>query len=537
MATKDSDLSDKSLQRHLLPQDVRPKHYKLVLEPELPSSASTVQGSKENLYFQGSADIELEVISPTSSITLHAVDLDLNKITLRLDSNRSIQVTQVTFDKAQETATIHFTESLPVGKDVCLNLWFKGILNDKLIGFYRSTYKTQSGETRYMAASHFEPNDARRAFPCWDEPAIKAKFDITLVAPAELDCLSNMSVVSERVNDNGKKEVHFEETPLMSTYLLVFIVGEFDFIEGRTPEGVRMRVYTSKGSSYLGRFALQVGIDSLSFFTRFFDIEYPLPKMALVAIPDFATGAMENWGCITFREITLLIDPEKSSTHARSLVAEVVAHELAHQWFGNLVTMEWWTHLWLNEGFATWAADLAVDHLFPDWKIWMGFVSSTLAAAMKLDSLESSHPIEVEIKKASDVNEIFDAISYNKGASVIRMLANYLSLPVFQRGLQVYLKSLCYKNATTDDLWNILEQVSGKPVFSMMSLWTRQVGYPLIQLEKRTAGEFLLKQTRFLSNGKQDKENSSYWIVPIGYILSTSPHEVKYHVLQSKSEK
>jgi puromycin-sensitive aminopeptidase len=528
--------------RNLLPQTVKPKLYKLQLEPELEFSEQNGAQDKKDLKFQGKADIEVEIISPTNCVTLHALDLEIVQATVEIDKSRLVKAESVRCDNEQQTASVVFPETLSPSQHIIIHFEYTGILNDQMVGFYRSSYKGPHGETRYMATTQFEPTDARRAFPCWDEPAIKSVFEITLIVPPDRDCLSNMDPVSQHINESGKKVVQFQKTPIMSTYLLAFIIGEFDYIEDKTKQGVHVRVYTLKGSSELGRFALQVAVKTLSFFAEFFDIAYPLPKMDLVAIPDFAAGAMENWGCVTFRETALLIDPANSSTVARSRVAEVVAHELAHQWFGNLVTMEWWTHLWLNEGFATWAADLAVDHLFPSWGTWLQFVSSTFSAALRLDSLESSHPIEVEVKKAGDVNEIFDAISYCKGASVIRMLANYLSLESFQKGLQVYLKKFSYKNAATDDLWNVLEEVSGKPVFSMMSLWTRQTGYPVVQCSYEQKGRWILEQCRFLSSGyKQSNtssggENSPLWIIPIGVISSSQSREPHYFLLKESKE-
>eukprot|EP00871_Galdieria_phlegrea_P002558 jgi/Galph1/3302/GphlegSOOS_G1969.1 len=544
-AASNTDKSIRSTEksnRMLLPQTVRPKHYKLFFEPELefpsqPSTNSEGQSGKKDLQFQGSVDIALEVNSPVDTVTLHALELDLKEAWLTVNANKKVTVKNISYDEEQQTATLHLTEPLKSGNDVSLHIDFVGTLNDKMAGFYRSSYKSSSnGDTRYMATTQFEPTDARRAFPCWDEPAIKANFEITLTVPPDRDCLSNMNAVSEHINEKGKKVVRFEKTPIMSTYLVAFIVGEFDYIEDTTKEGIRVRVYTLRGSSHLGQFALQVAVKTLSFFAEFFDIAYPLPKMDLIAIPDFAAGAMENWGCVTFREVALLIDPSNSTTLSRARVAEVVAHELAHQWFGNLVTMEWWTHLWLNEGFATWAADLAVDQMFPSWGTWMQFVSSTFAAALRLDSLQSSHPIEVEVAKAGDVNEIFDAISYCKGASVIRMLANYLSLESFQKGLQVYLKRFSYKNAGTDDLWNTLQEISGKPVFSLMSVWTRQTGYPVIELKPSENNKFYLSQQRFLSSGAMEQDTDSVWFVPISYISCSNSTQVKSYLLKKKEE-
>lgn len=293
---------------------------------------------------------------------------------------------------------------------------FNGQLNDQMRGFYRSVY-TVNGEERTLAVTQFEATDARRAFPCWDEPALKAVFEVTLVVPRDRVVISNMPPSHTELEEGGLKTVRFAETPMMSTYLLAFVVGEFDHVETRTAEGVAVRVYTPVGKAEQGRFALEVASRTLSFFQDYFEVAYPLPKMDLIAIPDFAAGAMENWGAATFREILVLVDPQESSAATRERVATVVAHELAHQWFGDLVTMEWWSQLWLNESFASWISYLAVDHLFPEWQVWKQFVFDEYARAMTLDGLESSHPIEVEVNHSREISEIFDAISYSKGAS------------------------------------------------------------------------------------------------------------------------
>ena len=301
----------------------------------------------------------------------------------------------------------------------------------------------------------------------------------------------------------------------MSTYLLAFVVGEFDYVETETAEGVTVRVYTPVGRREQGRFALDVAARTLSFFHDYFGIAYPLPKMDLLAIPDFAAGAMENWGAVTYRETAILVDPEESSAGTRQRVAIIVAHELAHQWFGNLVTMEWWTHLWLNEGFASWIEFMAVDHLFPEWDMWTQFVYSDFGRALSLDGLKSSHPIEIEVRDPKQISEIFDAISYSKGASVIRMLAAYLGADTFRSGLRRYLERHQYANATTEDLWQALAEESGKPVKQIMDTWTKQTGYPLLSVNMNQ-GEVELHQTRFFLSGVPNRDDASRWSVPLG---------------------
>ncbi|CAM0951104.1 unnamed protein product [Alopecurus aequalis] len=359
---------------------------------------------------------------------------------------------------------------------------FNGTLNDQMRGFYRSKYEYK-GKARNMAVTQFESVDARRCFPCWDEPAFKAKFKLTLEVPSELTALSNMPVADTTVA-GPIKTIRYQESPLMSTYLVAIVVGLFEYIEGVTSKGTRVRVYTQVGKSSQGKFALDVGVKSLNLYKDYFGTPYPLPKLDMVAIPDFAAGAMENYGLVTYREVALLFDDKSSSASSKQDVAIVVAHELAHQWFGNLVTMEWWTHLWLNEGFATWLSHLAVDSFFPQWNIWTQFLDST-TAALRLDSLQESHPIEVEIHHASEVDEIFDAISYDKGASVIRMLHSYLGADRFQE--------------------------SGEPVKDLMATWTKQKGYPVINA-KLKGNDMELEQAQFLLDGSS---GPGMWIVPI----------------------
>ncbi|KAM3274990.1 hypothetical protein ACQJBY_043768 [Aegilops geniculata] len=354
---------------------------------------------------------------------------------------------------------------------------FTGILNDQMRGFYRSKYQYK-GKERNMAVTQFESVDARRCFPCWDEPAFKAKFKLTLEVPSELVALSNMPVANATFA-GPIKTVRYQESPPMSTYLVAIVVGLFEYVEGMTTKGTRVRVYTQIGKSNQGKFALDVGVKSLNLYKDYFATPYPLPKLDMVAIPDFAAGAMENYGLVTYREVALLFDDKSSSASSKQNIAITVAHELAHQWFGNLVTMEWWTHLWLNEGFATWMSHLAVDSFFSQWNIWAQFLDRT-TTALRLDSLEASHPIEVEIHHASEVDQIFDAISYDKGASVIRMLQSYLGAERFQKAMASYMKKYAYSNAKTEDLWAVLEKETGEPVKDLMTTWTKQKGYPVI---------------------------------------------------------
>ena len=501
-------------ERVLLPSAVRPERYHVRLAPDL-----------VNCTFSGSERVSLAVKSATMRIVLHATELEFQSVGL-LQNGKESKPERIELDEKEETAAFVFAEPVSTG-DATLMVEFTGKLNDQMRGFYRSAYRL-AGEERVMAVTQFESTDARRAFPCWDEPAVKAVFEVTLVVPQDRVAISNMPAEHTEVCDSGQKVVRFGATPVMSTYLLAFIVGELDAIETQTKEGVTVRVYTPVGKQEQGRFALGVAARTLSFFEEYFAIPYPLPKMDLIAIPDFAAGAMENWGAVTYRETAILVDAEHSSAATRQRVAIIIAHELAHQWFGNLVTMEWWTHLWLNEGFASWIEYLAVDHLFPEWEIWTQFVFSDFGRALSLDSLKHSHPIEVEVHHPSEISEIFDAISYSKGASVIRMLATYLGEDDFRRGLQVYLGRHQYGNASTEDLWQALAEESGKPVKEIMDTWTKQSGYPVLSVSS-TGGSLELSQTRFFLSGKQDKADSSQWSVPVS--VSDANSELKTSAL------
>ncbi|XP_010049218.2 aminopeptidase M1 [Eucalyptus grandis] len=406
-----------------------------------------------------------------------------------------------------EILVLEFPETLPTGIGV-LAIDFDGILNDEMKGFYRSTYE-HNGEKKNMAVTQFEPVDARRCFPCWDEPACKATFKISLDVPADLVALSNMPTVDEKV-EGHVKTVFYQESPIMSTYLVAVVVGLFDYVEDHTSDGVKVRVYCQVGKQNQGKFALNVAVKTLEFYREYFAVPYSLPKLDMIAIPDFAYDAMENYGLVTYHETALLYDEQHSAAANKQRVSIVVTHELAHQWFGNLVTMEWWTHLWLNEGVATWVSYLATDRLFPEWESWTQFLQESVEG-LRLDELAESHPIEVEINPAGEIGEIFNAISYRKGASVIRMLQSYLGAECFQRSLAAYIKRHACSNAKTEDLCTALEEGSGEPVNKLMNSWTKQKGYPVVSV-KINDNKLEFEQSQFLLSGSH---GDGQWIVPI----------------------
>jgi len=373
-----------------------------------------------------------------------------------------------------------------------LEVEYAGTVQDSLVGIYRAPY-----DHSQIVTTHFEAAQARRMLPCVDRPDAKAEFRIAVKIDKELTAISNMPIESI-VPDGEKKLVIFQKTPRMSTYLLYLGVGKF---EERTEKlgKTDVIVATTPGKVKLCAFAQDEAKKAIDFFESYYAIPYKLPKIHLIAVPEFAMGAMENWGAITFRESALLIDAN-SSTRMRKRVAEIVDHELAHQWFGNLVTMKWWDDIWLNESFATFMASKVVDSLHPDWRIWEDFMRNETAGAMERDCLKNTHPIRVPVKSPDEIEQIFDEISYGKGASILRMIEAYIGEDAFEKGVRQYLSNHAYSNATGNDLWNALETTSNKKVQKIMSGWIQQPGYPMLTVEEKE-GKLTLHQERFLISG------------------------------------
>src|SRR6185436_5152914 len=467
----------------------------------------------------------------TDEVQLNAVELMITGVVAEGEEGTRLEGT-ASLDPATDRVHLRFPRALRPG-EWSLRITFQGILNDQLHGFYRSTFKGADGQTHVMAATQFEAVDARRAFPCWDEPALKAVFGVTLVVPDGYTAISNTAPVREESVGDGRRAVTFGDTIRMSTYLVAFIVGELESTEpvmvGKTP----LRVWSVQGKRHLASYARTAGAFCLDFFERYYGIPYPGDKMDLLAIPDFAAGAMENLGAITFRETALLVD-EAAATHSDlERIADVVAHELAHMWFGDLVTMVWWNGIWLNEAFATFMEMLAVHAWKPEWERWVNFGVSR-AAAMGVDGLVSTRPIEFEVRAPRDCEAMFDLLTYEKGAGVLRMLEQSIGATVFRDGVRRYLEHHRYGNAETTDLWKALGEASGLPIPEIMDAWIFRPGYPLVSVEADGTG-VKLSQRRFTYLGAEGNPDER-WRIPIALRASVKGGWVDKRLLLGEAE-
>jgi aminopeptidase N len=450
---------------------------------------------------------------PSQRLTFHASGLDVTAASIISEDKKGAQsheVERINTQKTYEEVRLHTADLLFPG-NYTISMRFEGVITRPMEGMYPCFFK-RDGKEKKLIATQFESHHAREVFPSIDEPEAKAVFDLTLVTPEGQTVVSNTPVESQE-DTNGRTTTVFGTTPKMSTYLLAFAFGDMGFLEAKTKDGVLVRTYATPDNVQYTQFALDVAVKCLEFYNEYFDIPYPLAKCDFLALPDFASGAMENWGCITFREQALLVDPKNTSLPMKQYVAMVVAHELTHQWFGNLVTMRWWNDLWLNESFATWMSYLAEDKLFPEWNVWTQFIVDEQHQAMKLDALEHTHPIEVTINHPDEIRTIFDAISYEKGASVLQMLHGYIGPDNFRDGLRQYLKQHSYGNTATTDLWQALENASKQPVTSFMHAWTSQPGFPLLNAEVKNS-EIKLTQKRFCVNPKAHVPTET-WPIPL----------------------
>jgi aminopeptidase N len=486
-----------------LPKTVVPVHYAIELAPDL-----------KQLTLAGSEVVDIEVREPTARLILNALNMTLDTATIDDGAQRA----DIALDTTAETATLTFPQPLTAGAHR-LRIGFTARINSFAQGLFFVDYPTDQGVKR-MLSSQLEPADARRIFPCWDEPAFKATFALAVTVPSVFMAVSNMPIAREEAVAPDLKRVTFAPTPKMSSYLFVLTTGELERLT-TDADGTTVGIVTTKGKSEHGRFALENATKLLSYYNDYFGVKYPLPKLDLIALPGGFGGAMENWGGITFFESRLLFDPATNADNARRTIFSILAHEMAHQWFGDLVTMGWWDNLWLNEGFASWMQEKAAEHFYPQWQTWLNGYGQK-QYAMSLDARRTSHPIQQRVADQSEAMTAFDGITYNKGQALIRMLANYLGEETFRSGIRSYMAAHRYGNTTTADLWQALEATAGKPVKGIAASFTEQDGVPLIIAETHCDGaaqRLSLLQDRFAiataSTGDSKTLPSRSWQVPI----------------------
>ena len=484
---------------HRLPRHVLPHRYDLTIEPDLPGAS-----------FSGAVDIDVQVNDATDVVVLNAIELEIDDAWVTVDGRRHHAAVEL--DSDTERATLSLDAPLAPGTAV-VSLRFRGVLNDKLRGFYRSSFVDEHGNERVIATTQFEATDARRAFPCWDEPDCKAVFGITLVVDEALVAVSNSAVLADEPADHGRRRVRFADTMPLSTYLVAFIVGPLEATEPVIVDGIPVRVLCPPGKLHLAPFGLEVAEFSLRYLSDYFDLPYPGDSIDLVAIPDFAFGAMENLGCVTFRETLLLADPEHTTQGELQNIVDVIAHELAHMWFGDLVTMKWWNGIWLNEAFATFMEMKVTDAFRPEWERWVGF-SLARTSAFDTDSLASTRPIEYPVVSPDDAEGMFDVLTYEKGAAVVRMLEQFLGEEAFRSGIRKYMAAHRFGNTETTDLWDAIEEATGEPVRRIMDSWIFQGGHPLVSVSAVDAGPVVRltqEPSRYLAEGA----DSARWAIPV----------------------
>uniref|UniRef100_A0A1B6CLC6 Aminopeptidase n=1 Tax=Clastoptera arizonana TaxID=38151 RepID=A0A1B6CLC6_9HEMI len=515
-------IDDSAPPRHLpysrLPTSVVPHSYNIRLIPFI---------QELNFTFDGHVRIVVNVTRDTDNITMHMYDIEV----LSTEIDGGVSVVSTHNDVAGQFFIIKTSNVLEAGKQYTVDIKYIGKLNDQLLGFYRSSYNDGTTK-RWIATTQFQATGARRAFPCFDEPALKSRFTISIGRPSNMSSVSNMPKKkdSETPVEGVPNYIwdHYEESVPMSTYLVAFTVDDFSYLSNTERN---FTVWARKDAIEQAQYSLVIGPKILKHYEQYFNISFPLPKIDMIALPDFAAGAMENWGLITYRETAMLYQKDTSTNKDKERVANVVSHELAHQWFGNLVTPSWWTDLWLNEGFATYVENLGMDVVEPSWKVMDQFVVHELQNVFLLDMYKSSHPISVEVHHPNEIDEIFDSISYSKGASIIRMMDHFLTTDVFKKGLYKYLSSKAYSSATQDDLWealtkqahedNVLDQ--SMTVKQIMDTWTLQTGFPLITVTRQyDSKEAIVSQKRFLMGNTTDTNNSLWW-VPLTYTWLPQP--------------
>ena len=443
-----------------LPDLVAPEHYTLWFGPDLQTAT-----------FRGRETIDVRLRSASREIMLHAAEITFGEVTVTAAGRT--QTARVTLDARRETATLLVPQPIPAGA-ATLNITYTGILNDRLRGFYLS-----KANGRNYGVTQLEATDARRAFPSFDEPAYKATFDISLTVDQGDNVISNGRQLSDVPGpEPGTHTLTFSRTPKMSSYLVAMLVGDFVCREG-SADDTPIRICSTPDKLSLTGFALEAAIQQLKFYNNYFGVKYPYGKLDIIAVPDFSAGAMENTAAITFRERLLLADPERASLDVLKNIAGVISHEIAHQWFGDLVTMKWWDDIWLNEGFATWMANKPIAEWKPEWNVQLDDLEDTLTAKAT-DALRTTRPVRMDVETPDEINEVFDAIAYQKGSAVLRMLETYVGPELFRKGIASYVQKYAYSNAAAEDFWNELTRVTGKPIDRIMRTYIDQAGIPVL---------------------------------------------------------
>src|SRR5437899_2729808 len=508
-----------------LPKEVVPTEYSIRIVPDI-----------DKLMFTGTETVKLSVHSSVHQLVLNALEVAITRASV---DGKALPQSAIKIDEKAELLTLELPSELSAG-DHTLALTFSGKINQQGQGLFYMRYQEEgTGAKKIALGTQFEATDARRFFPCWDEPSFRARFQLNAVVPENWLAVSNMPIESERKIDNGK-EVRFAPTPPMASYLNVFVAGELDLIETKAA-GTQIRVIATKGKAEWGRYALESTAQILEYFNDYFGVPYPLPKLDQIAIPGGFGGAMENWGGITYYESALLFDPEKSSAATRQRIYEVIAHETAHQWFGDLVTMAWWDNLWLNEGFASWMGTKCTARFNPQWEVWLENViprdptrrtGISRELEMEGDARSTTHAIQQPIANEAEANSAFDDITYRKGQAFLLMLESFLGENAFRDGIRRYMAAHKYSNSTTADLWNALSEASGKPVGEIAAAWTEQPGFPVV-IMKRDGEKISLSQERFTINFPNAPPLD--WKIPLTYFF-VGENKIESRLMTGKIE-
>ncbi|MGO9438265.1 MAG: M1 family metallopeptidase, partial [Terracidiphilus sp.] len=478
-----------------LPDNIRPEHYTITLTPDLVAAT-----------YAGVESIDVSIKAPTTAITLNAIEIAFQSVKVTAAGKQQTATVSLNSEKQQATFTVPYI--IPAGKATIV-IQFTGVLNNELRGFYLS--KTAH---RNYAVSQFEAADARRGFPCFDEPAMKATFDVSLVVDSGDSAISNSLIATDTPGPGkGKHTLKFDATPKMSTYLVAFLVGDFQCTAGEQ-DHVAIRVCSTPDKVALTSYGVDVAKFVLHYYNTYFGIPYPLKKLDLIALPDFQAGAMENFGAITYREELLLLDPKTASVDSKRAVGSVIAHEMAHQWFGDLVTMQWWDNIWLNEGFATWMQNKPLAAMHPEWNIAEGVVSS-MNWGLNLDALPTTRTIRAKADTLDEINQMFDGITYGKASEVLLMIENYLGEETFRKGVHGYLSAHLYSNATAEDFWGAQTAVSGKPVDKIMESLVGQPGEPILTFGEPADGAVQVAQARFFLRSSIQPDPTQKWTLPV----------------------